>query len=223
MTAGYVMSMPKKWKSTCTLFKSIEKEAKEDDLEDVRNSLPTHVIKEMIRTKLNMRGVIEDLKLSMSVQSLYGATSISVGSKNKNMININATSVSGRLAADISNSLAKVFLKNYEDMRNSSVSKRHEYFSKHKKKVMGDIADLETEKHAYLKKHNVSAFSLEGAKDSKWLEILDTRTINAEAQKRDLLINIKEFKDAIKLLPAEVSFSYEVTTVDDTKIIEKKK
>ena len=215
----YVKSMPKRWKSTCTLFKSVEKEAKEDDLEDVRRSLPTHVIKEMIRTKRNMRSVIEDLKLSMSVQSLYGATSISVGEKNKNMININAKSVSGRLAADIANSLAKVFLESYAEMRNRSVRKRYEYFFVHKKQVLKQIADLEEEKKAYLKKHNVSAIALEGAKDFKLMGDLETKAVNAELKKGALLIQINEYKDEIKDLPTEIVYSYDVTTVDDSEIL----
>ena len=222
MTVAYVLSMPKTWKSTCTLFKSVEKEAKEDDLEEVRRSLPTHVLKEMIRTKQNMRGVIQDLKTSMSLQSLYGSTSIDVGEKNKNMINISAKSVSGRLAADIANSLAKVFLSNYAKMRNSSVQKQLNYFSHQKVEVMKRINGLEEEKKAYLKRNNTSAIALEGLKDFKMLADLEEKVILAELRQRSLNIQIEEYTEQLKKLDPEIQFSYEVTTVDDTKLIMKK-
>ena len=127
--------------------------------------IPLNVIKEMVRTKRNMRAVIDNLKLQMSVQGLYGATSISVSEDNENMININATSVSGRLAADVANELAKVFLKSYEEMRNSAVKKRFDYFSHQKIQVIEHIDALEEEKKAYLAKNNISAIALEGASD----------------------------------------------------------
>jgi capsular polysaccharide biosynthesis protein len=218
----YVKSMPKNWKATCILFKSVQKEAKQDELKDVRRTLPAHVIKEMVRTKKNMLSVINNLKLDMSVQSLYGSTSISVGEKNKNMININATSVSARLAADIANELSKVFLLSYERMRNSSVQKRYDYFASQKVLVMKQIADLETEKTDYLKRHNISSIALEGAKDFKLLENLVTKVILAEHRKYALLIEIKEFKDQIERLPLEIRTSYEVTSLDDTAIVMKK-
>ena len=223
MTVGYVLSMPKTWKATCTLFKSIEKEAKEDDPDEVRRSLPTHVIREMIRTKKNMREVVKDLKTSMSIQSLYGATSISVGEKNKNMININAKSVSGRLAADIANSLAKVFLHSYERMRNRSVRQRLNYFSHQKEAVMKKIDVLEKEKKAYLKRHNISSIELEGLKDFKLLENLLTKVILADKKISALKIQIKEYQAKVKILDPEIVQSYEVTTVDDTELVMRKK
>jgi len=222
MTVGYVISMPKNWKATCTLFKSIQKDADEDELEDIRRELPVHVIMEMVRTKKNMRDVIDDLKLSMSLQGLYGSTSVSVGEKNKNMINIHATSVSARLAAEIANSLAKVFLSSYEKMRNSSVQKQYDYFSDQKIQVMKQIADLEKEKKDYLKKHNISAIALEGLKDFKLLENLETKVTTAKLKRYGLLIQIKEYQNQIKKLDPEIKLSYEVTTIDDTKIVMKK-
>ena len=223
MTVGYVLSMPKTWKATCILFKSIEKEAKEDDPDEVRRTLPTHVIKEMIRTKKNMREVVKDLKRSISLQSLYGATSISVGEKNKNMININAKSVSGRLAADIANSLAKVFLLSYEKMRNRSVKQRLDYFSHQKEAVMKKIDVLEKEKKEYLKRHNISSIELEGLKDFKLLENLLTKVVLADKKISALKIQIKEYQAKIKILDPEIVQSYEVTTVDDTELVMKKK
>lgn len=223
MAVGYVMSMPKKWEATCTLFKSVEKKTvKGDDLEDVRRTLPVDVIKEMIRTKYNMRAVIKDLKSSLSLQGLYGSTSISVGEKNRNMINIHATSVSARMAADIANSLAKVFLESYEKMRNRSVQKRYDYFVVQKIQVLKQIDDLEEEKKAYLIKHNTSAIALEGAKDFKLLEDLESKVILAKHEKYALEIQIKEYEEQLKRLDPEIQFSYEVTTVDDTELVMKK-
>lgn len=219
MTIGYVLSMPKSWEATCTLFKSIEKEAKESDPDEVRRSLPTHVIKEMIRTRKNMRSVVKDLKTSMSIESLYASTSISVGEKNQNMININATSVSGRLAADIANSLAKVFLLSYVEMRNLSVRQRLGFFSRQKEEVMKKIDVLEKEKKAYLKRHNISSIELEGLKDVRLLENLVTKVILADKKRSSLNIQINEYQTKLKTLPLEVIQSYDVTTLDDTELI----
>ena len=219
----YVKAMPKNWKSTCRLFKSEAKETnKKDELSTLRKTFPVDVIKEMIRTKENMRAVIENLKLQMSLQGLYGATSISVSEDNENMININANSVSGRLAADIANELAKVFLKSYEEMRNRAVKKRYDYFLHQKMQVIQSIKDLEEEKKAYLKKHDVSAIALEGAKDFKLMENLETKVVITENKIHALKIQIKEYEEQIKKLPKEIKLSYDVTTLDDTEYIMKK-
>lgn len=219
----YVKSMPKNWRSTCRLFKSASRETnKRDELSTLRKSFSVDVIKEMIRTKRNMRSVIENLKLQMSLQGLYGSTSISVAEDNENMININANSVSGRLAADIANELAKVFLKSYEEMRNRAVKKRYDYFSHQKVEVMKHVRVLEDEKKAYLKKHNISAIALEGAKDFKLLENLETKVILAKNKVYVLKIQIKEYQNQISKLPAEIKLSYDVTTLDDTELVMKK-
>ena len=219
----YVKSMPKQWKSTCRLFKSAVKETnKKDELSTLRKSFSVDVVKEMIRTKHNMRSVIENLKLQMSLQGLYGSTSISVAEDNENMININANSVSGRLAADIANELAKVFLKSYEEMRNRAVKKRYDYFSHQKIEVMKHIKVLENVKKAYLKKHNISAIALEGAKDFKLLENLETKVILARNKIHSLKIQIEEYQNQINRLPTEIKLSYDVTTLDDTELVIKK-
>jgi len=219
----YVKSMPKNWQATCQLFKSEEKQTnKKDELTDLRKSFSVDVIKEMVRTKKNMRAVIENLKLQMSLQGLYGATSISVPEDNENMININATSVSGRLAADIANELAKVFLKSYEEMRNSAVKKRYDYFSHQKVQVIEHINALEEEKKAYLKKHNTTAIALEGAKDLKLLEDLETKAITVRKKIAELKIEIDEYEKQIKKLDPEIVLSYDVTTQDDSELVLKK-
>ncbi len=218
----YVKSMPKNWQSTCQLFKSEPKETnKKDELSTLRKSFSVDVIKEMVRTKTNMRAVIENLKLEMSLQGLYGSTSISVPEDNENMININATSVSGRLAADIANELAKVFLKSYEEMRNSAVKKRFDYFSHQKIQVLEHINALEEEKKAYLAKYNISAIALEGASDFKLLQELETKAIMTRKKIASLEIEIEECKNQIKKLAPEIVLSYDVTTMDDTELVMK--
>ena len=219
----YVKSMPKNWEATCQLFKAEIKEGeKNDELTDLRKSFSVDVIKEMIRTKKNMRSVIENLKLQMSLQGLYGSTSISVPEDNENMININAVSVSGRLAADIANELAKVFLKSYEEMRNRAVKKRYDYFAHQKIQVIEHVNALEEEKKAYLKKHNISAIALEGAKDYKLLQDLETKVITVKKKMASLKIEIEEYNKQIKRLDPEIKLSYEVTTLDDTELVLKK-
>ncbi len=219
----YVKSMPKNWEATCQLFKSEAREgAKKDELTDLRKSFSVDVIKEMIRTKTNMRAVIENLKLQMSLQSLYGSTNISVPEDNENMININATSVSGRLAAEIANELAKVFLKSYEEMRNRAVKKRYDYFSHQKIQVLEHINALEEEKKAYLKKNNISAIALEGSKDFKLLEELETKVITVKKQIASLKIQIDEYEKQIKKLDPEIILSYDVTALDDNELVLKK-
>ena len=221
--AIYVKSMPKNWQATCQLFKAEIKEGeKKDELTDLRKSFSVDVIKEMIRTKKNMRSVIENLKLQMSLQGLYGSTSISVPEDNENMININAVSVSGRLAADIANELAKVFLKSYEEMRNRAVKKRYDYFAHQKIQVIEHVNALEEEKKAYLKKHNISAIALEGAKDYKLLQDLETKVIVVKKKMAALKIEIEEYRKQIKKLDPEIKLSYEVTTLDDTELVLKK-
>ena len=221
--AIYVKSMPKNWQATCQLFKAEIKEGeKKDELTDLRKSFSVDVIKEMIRTKTNMRAVIENLKLQMSLQGLYGSTSISVPEDNENMININAVSVSGRLAADIANELAKVFLKSYEEMRNRAVKKRYDYFAHQKIQVIEHVNALEEEKKAYLKKHNISAIALEGAKDYKSLQDLETKIIVVKNKMASLKIEIEEYRKQIKKLDPEIKLSYEVTTLDDTELVLKK-
>ena len=221
--AIYVKSMPKNWEATCQLFKAEIKEGeKKDELTDLRKSFSVDVIKEMIRTKKNMRSVIENLKLQMSLQGLYGSTSISVPEDNENMININAVSVSGRLAADIANELAKVFLKSYEEMRNRAVKKRYDYFAHQKIQVIEHVNALEEEKKAYLKKHNISAIALEGAKDYKLLQDLETKVIVVKKKMAALKIEIEEYRKQIKKLDPEIKLSYEVTTLDDTELVLKK-
>ena len=221
--AIYVKSMPKNWEATCQLFKAEIKEGeKKDELTDLRKSFSVDVIKEMIRTKKNMRSVIENLKLQMSLQGLYGSTSISVPEDNENMININAVSVSGRLAADIANELAKVFLKSYEEMRNRAVKKRYDYFAHQKIQVIEHVNALEEEKKAYLKKHNISAIALEGSKDYKLLQDLETKVIMVKKKMASLKIEIEEYRKQIKKLDPEIKLSYEVTTLDDTELVLKK-
>ena len=220
MTIGYVMSMPKSWEATCTIFKSMAEEAGE--MSDMRKTLSIDVVKEMIRTKKNMREVISNLQLSMSVQSLYGSTSIVVQEDNNNMININASSYSARLAADIANELGKVFVKNYEKRMNSTVQQRYDYFEHQKIDVLKKIKVLQNEKKAYLAKHKISAIALEGARDSKLLASLTEKVILAEHKKYSLEIQIAEYDAEIKKLKPEIQFSYEVTTVDDTDILLKK-
>ncbi|MCK4981609.1 MAG: hypothetical protein KAS17_01735 [Victivallaceae bacterium] len=222
MTIGYVLSMPKNWMATCTLFKSTAEEKKAGELSTLRKPLSIEAIKDMIRTKQNMRDVISNLKLSMSMQSLYGATGITIAEKNRNMININASSVSARLAADIANELGSVFLKTYEKMRNRTVQKRYDYFAHQKIGVMNTIKTLQAEKKAYLKKHKISAIALEGAKDFKLLADLTTKVIVAEHKQHSLRIQIKEYAEQIKRLDPEIVQSYEVTTLDDTEIVLKK-
>jgi capsular polysaccharide biosynthesis protein len=219
----YVKSMPKNWQATCQLFKSEARENdKKDELSTLRKSFSVDVIKEMIRTKSNMRAVIENLKLQMSLQGLYGATSISFPEDNDNMININATSVSGRLSADIANELAKVFLKSYEEMRNRAVKKRYDYFSHQKIQVLEHINALEEEKKAYLKKHNITEIALEGSKDFKLLEDLETKVIVVKKKIASLKIQIEEYAKQIKKLDPEIKLSYEVTTLDDTELVLKR-
>lgn len=221
--AIYVKSMPKNWQATCQLFKSEAKDGeKKDELSTLWKSFSVDVVKEMIRTKSNMRAVIENLKLQMSLQALYGATSISVPEDNDNMININATSVSGRLAADIANELAKVFLKSYEEMRNRAVKKRYDYFSHQKVQVLEHINALEEEKKAYLKKHNITAIALEGSKDFKLLEDLESKVIIVKEKIASLKIQIDEYQKQIKKLDPEIKLSYEVTTLDDTELVLKR-
>lgn len=169
-----------------------------------------------------MRSVIENLKLQMSLQGLYGSTSISVPEDNENMININAVSVSGRLAADIANELAKVFLKSYEEMRNRAVKKRYDYFAHQKIQVIEHVNALEEEKKAYLKKHNISAIALEGAKDYKLLQDLEAKVIMVKKKMASLKIEIEEYRKQIKKLDPEIKLSYEVTTLDDTELVLKK-
>jgi capsular polysaccharide biosynthesis protein len=222
ITAAYVFYMPKSWQATCTLFKSTAEAAKEGELSTLRRPLSVDVIKEMVRTKRNMREVISNLKLSMSLQSLYGATNISVAEDNQNMININATSVSARLAAEIANELGKVFLNTYEKMRNRTIQKRYDYFTRQKIEVMGKITALQNEKKAYLARHKISAAALEGAKDFQLLSELATKEILAKQKQYSLKIQLKEYTDQIKKLDPEIKLSYEVTTVDDTAIVLKK-
>ena len=117
-----------------------------------------------------MRAVINNLKLDMSLNALYGSTDVAVGEENnKNMIYISAISVSGRQAADIANELANVFLNNYEKMMNRTVQKKYDYFSHQKIVVLDRIKNLEEEKKAYLGRYKISAADLERSKDFNML------------------------------------------------------
>lgn len=193
ITVGYVYSMPKSWKATCVVFKSTEDLAKEDELSTLRRTLDINVIKDMIRTKRNMRTVIDNLKLQMSLQSLYGATTIDIDEDNDNMIGINASSVSARQAADIANELATVFLKSYEKMRNRNIQKRYDYFNRQKAIVLEKIGKLENIKKAYLARHKISAAALERSRDFNLLSQLENKVALAVYKQHALKIQIKEF------------------------------
>ncbi len=222
ITVGYVYSMPKSWKATCILFKSTPQVVKEDGLSTMRRPLSVDVIKEMIRTKRNMRKVISNLKLSMSLQSLYNSTNITVGDDNKNMININALSVSARQAADIANELSKVFLKTYEKIRNRTVQKRYDYFDHQKIIVLDKIAKLESVKKAYLARYKISAAALEGSENFNRLSELEDKVVLAVQKQHALKIQIGEYTEQIKRLDPEIRLSYEVTAVDDTALVMKR-
>ncbi|MFA6716662.1 MAG: hypothetical protein WCS27_14875 [Victivallaceae bacterium] len=223
LTVAYVYSQPKKWKSTCILFKSVQEDrSKDNELSTLRKPLSAEVIKEMVRSKSNMRAVTKNLKLSMTVEGLYGSTEVTVGEKNQNMINITATTDNPRSAADIANELAKVFLDNYEKMMNRAVQKRYDYFAHQKIVVLDRIQKLEDEKEAYLEKHHVNEKDLELAKDLKDLAELDDKMIKTEGRQKALEIQVNEYKEKIKKLDREVKLSYEITTVDDTELVLKK-
>jgi capsular polysaccharide biosynthesis protein len=222
MTIAYVYTMPKTWKATCILFKSNPETTKEGELSTLRRPLSVDVIKEMIRTKENMRAVIKNLKLSASMQGLYGATSISVPEDNENMINVTALSEFPDQAANIANELSKVFLENYTKIRNSTVQKRFDYFSHQKIMVMDELRTLEEKKKAYLARHGVTSEHIEKSLDIMELDEVEDEIALAEQKKNALEIAIKECKEKINKLEPEVKLSYEVTTVDDTALVLKK-
>jgi capsular polysaccharide biosynthesis protein len=223
LTVAYVYSQPKQWKSTCILFKSVQEDSeRENKLSTLRKPLSAEVIKEMVRSKSNMRAVTKNLKLPMTVESLYGATEVTVEEKNQNMINVTAITDSPRKSADIANELARVFLDNYEKMRNRAVQKRYDYFAHQKIVVLDRLQKLDDEKDAYLAKHNVNEKDLELAKHLKDLSELEDKIIKAESQQNALEIELQEYKEKLTKLDREVKLSYEITTVDDTALKLKK-
>ncbi|MDD5697231.1 MAG: hypothetical protein PHH77_01325 [Victivallaceae bacterium] len=221
MTITYIYSMPKLWQATCILFKTAPEPEKENELSTLRQQFSVDVIKEMIRTKDNMRAVITNLKLSESLQSLYGATSVSVDEHNRSMINISAITPDPQDSADIANELGKVFLQAYEKMRNRSVQKKYDYFSRQKILVMNEIKNLEAEKKAYLNKHGISAIALEHSKHFTELSRLEEKITQTEQREYALKIRIRECLEKMQKLEPEVKLSYEVTAVDDTALVMK--
>jgi capsular polysaccharide biosynthesis protein len=221
-TFAYVFSLPQSWKATCVLFKSTVESAKENELSTLRRPISMEAIREMIRTRKNMRDVISNLKLSTSLQGLYGATSVEISEDNKNMINIHAIASSPQESAQVANELAEVFLVNYEKMRNRNIQKRYDYFSHQKLIVINKINKLEDEREAYLDTHNITTSALEMKKDHKLLSELEDKIIKAEQKQHALKIQVHEYKSQIKALEPEIKLSYEVTAVDDTALVMKK-
>ncbi|MDD5729440.1 MAG: hypothetical protein PHV59_12845, partial [Victivallales bacterium] len=198
MTIAYVYTMPKTWKATCILFKNVSEDSdKENALSTLRRPLSVDVIKEMIRTKDNMRAVIKNLKLSASLQGLYNSTSVTVPEDNENIINITSQSEFPDQAANIANELAEVFLTNYTQMRNSTVQKRFDYFSHQKILVIEELGILEEKKKAYLARHGVTAEYIEKSLDLQELDEVEDQIALAEHKENALGIQPRECRDKI--------------------------
>lgn len=216
---GYVAFFKAKyWQAKCILWRHTNMEKLEGDLPNIYKPLNTNVVIEMIRTKHNMREVINDLKLNCSVNSLYGKTEVDQPEENENMINIFAIDQNPEDAKKIANALAEVFLKNYIKAQNASVQKMYDKNEMERQLTQKKLKELELQQREYLKKYKVISLSTELEGKFKQLNELELKLIEAKMLAASLKIKIANIDENMKGMKSEVRLSYEVSSIDKSEL-----
>jgi len=216
----YVVFYKKKvWVARCMMFRHTNlDQVQGGDMPTIYKPVDTKVIIEMIRSRQNMRNVIQRLKLNTSVDSLYSQTEVQMDDENQNIISILAGSRSPQEAADIANTLAEVFVDEYVKTQNNSVEKIYEMYLRSKELTQQKVSELEKEEQEYLKKSNVISITTETDGKFKQLNELEINLLQAKLLLSSLEIKLENVNKNMKGLKKEVPLNYTVSSPDSSAI-----
>jgi len=212
------LTIKTRWSAQCTLLRNTSQAFEQKDLPQLYKPLDLNTMVETIRTRQNVEAVIKKLKLSSSVQALYGQTAI-LKDKNTSIIRIVATANSPHLAADIANTLTDVFLQQYVEILSSSAKKVYEYYQVNRDEITRRITEQEKKLSDFKARHRIISMESQTAVQFEQLKTAEVKLMENTMLEEALRIKIDDTGRNIGTMKKEVQLSY-VVSADAQKNIQ---
>jgi polysaccharide biosynthesis transport protein len=210
--------VPKVWPAKCILFRQTNIEKLSEDLPNLYKPLNMTAVMEMIRSRQNVKEVINQLGLSMSINQFYRQTEVIKERDNNNMINLVAYDSDKKKAVKIANTLAEVFLKNYLAMQNKTGNDIYGKYRTQYTESMADIEQLEKKLTKLMKERDVINVESETNSRFKQLSYYELELSRARMKLQALNVKQENLKKNIAGMPEKVEKEYVIAGTDDQRI-----
>ncbi len=199
-----------KWYAQCILFRHNEQAFSQKDLPQVNKPLDINTVIETIRTRRNIEQVIKKLKLKISAPDLFSKTEV-IKHKNNNIIKITAIDNDRKTAADIANTLAQVFIREYINILNSTARKVYSYYSLNRQEIVGRIEKYNKELEAFKKTHKIISMESQSASKFEQLKGAEVKVMENRMLEEALKIKIADISSNVSKMKPEIQLSYTVS------------
>ena len=175
-----------------------------------------------VRTRKNLKEIIEKLQLDITVEQLYSQFEVKRG-RNSDIIEIFYTNSDIDLAVKGANLLSTVFLKNFYEVQNAATKEIYNYYNLQHIEIKEVIEKLQIQKEIFNKRNNI--LSLKTQKDYKYEQLheLSLSLTGAKILLNEYLTKVDQIKTKLNLIPKEVQLNYSVRSADLKNIENKEK
>ena len=225
LSAGIFLSenlIKSKYKATVKLIRYDKKISVPRDVPYKFQNFNYDTTLQTIRTKKNLKEVIQELNLDITVEKLYSAFEIK-REKNSDIIEIRYTSTNIKKAVKGANVLSKIFLKNFHEVQNAATKEIYNYYGKEKNKIQKVIDLYLLKKEKFIKKNKVLSLEIQKEYKYKQLNEIDLDLIEAKVNQKEFISKVKEIKRSLENIPYEIQLKYTVKSANIKNLENKKK
>ncbi|MCK4957276.1 MAG: hypothetical protein KAS49_06535 [Candidatus Cloacimonetes bacterium] len=194
------------WESQCVMIRHKKNLRSQTTVPYLYSEMDYNTILQSIKTRKNLQSVIDSLKLKLTPEQIYGTIKVTRRSRS-NLVNVKAQHKDRRVAVDIANTLAEVFMQSYIEILNSSTNKIYQYY--HNQKLLYNVKKEEIgNKLANFRSDN-KILSLEKEIQNKYdnLKILELDLMNLQMLISSLSTKSEDIAARIEQLPEKVELS----------------
>ena len=175
-----------------------------------------------IRTRKNLKEVIQRLNLDTTIEKLYSAFEIKRG-RNSDIIEIRYTNHDVNFAVKGANILSGIFLKNFHQVQNAATKEIYKYYEDQRVLIQKDINTALQKKDTFIKKHQVLSIQIQKDYKYKQLNEIELSLVSTKVIQKEFLTKVTEINNSLKKIPKEIQLKYSVRSANRKSLENKKK
>jgi polysaccharide biosynthesis transport protein len=205
------------WKANCYLIRYPKNMSTPSEMPYLYQSFDLNTILETVRTRNVILEVIRRLHMNKAPEDIFKSIDVERGNRS-NVLNLSVSNTDPKVASDIANMLAAVFIENNNKLQNSSTVKIYQYYLKQRDERVQILDQAERDAQLFRDQHGVISLSDENQSKFDVLKAVELKKIDNDLSINELNTKINDLNQKIQQAPKETVQSYIYSNNDDKNL-----
>ncbi|KZZ70890.1 hypothetical protein A3765_15695, partial [Oleiphilus sp. HI0130] len=177
--------IPDQWEASSFLIRHAKNMSSQTDMPYLYLKTDINTLLETILLRENLQQVIDQLELGITPEELHRKVRINKTGKS-DVIEVKATWYDPAVAAEIADSIGKMFLKNYTRIQNAATEEIHQYYQRKIDITREQLRTAKQKESEFRSQNNVLDFEAQKENLYSYLAQLELRYVDEDVKRNDL-------------------------------------